>query len=285
MHQKFRFAVMGGDLRQQYFLQFLRGRGHETAVWEHSGILADGSPQMDIEALLHWAEIICLPLPATKDGVFLFTPGSRESVDLHWLAKQVQGKRIIGGRLAMLQEIDPLWKEADCWDYAEDPQFAVCNAAATAESALALAVQQSPGMLCGSSCLVTGWGRIAKLLAADLQQLGAKVTVAARRPDALADAKVRGMHPIALDCLIRSKGRYDYLFNTIPAQVLPAAVLEQVVPDGIAMELASPPFGFDHVLAQQMGLNVVFAGGLPGRFSPKAAGEIIGETVLAHLEE
>lgn len=51
------------------------------------------------------------------------------------------------------------------------------------------------------------------------------------------------------------------------------------------IDLASEPCGTDFEAAKALGLTAVKAPGLPGKFAPKTAGEIIKDTVLNILSE
>lgn len=71
-------------------------------------------------------------------------------------------------------------------DYLSREELAVRNGVPTAEGAIEAAMAATDVTLCGTPCLVIGFGRIGKLLAHRLRGLGAEVTVSARRLDDLA---------------------------------------------------------------------------------------------------
>ena len=56
-------------------------------------------------------------------------------------------------------------------------------------------------------------------------------------------------------------------------------------PDSIIIDLASEPCGTDFSAANELGITAKKALGLPGKFAPKTAGEILKETVLNILSE
>ena len=51
------------------------------------------------------------------------------------------------------------------------------------------------------------------------------------------------------------------------------------------MELASAPGGFDRKLAENIGLEVLYAPGLPGKYAAFTAAELIKKTVYAIMSE
>lgn len=181
-----------------------------------------------------------------------------------------------------LRETSPLWESIALEDYYQREELTLGNAFLTAEGAVALAIQQFPGSLGGSRCLVTGFGRIGKALCADLRGLGAQVDCCARKPWDLAAIRALGCGPVTYDAI---PGPYDMIFNTVPAAVLGEEPLSRQGPDTLLLELASAPGGIDRQAAERFHLSVVDAPSLPGRFSPKASGELIAEAVLHMLEE
>jgi len=67
--------------------------------------------------------------------------------------------------------------------------------------------------------------------------------------------------------------------------VLSSAALCCLEDGALLVELASPPGGFDPVLAGNLGLRVLPAPGLPGKFAPEAAAALMRDAVYAALEE
>lgn len=51
------------------------------------------------------------------------------------------------------------------------------------------------------------------------------------------------------------------------------------------IELASAPYGVDFEAARKNGIDVIRASGLPGKYTPKTAGEIIGKRIEELLRE
>ena len=55
--------------------------------------------------------------------------------------------------------------------------------------------------------------------------------------------------------------------------------------NALIIDLASEPCGTDFKTAEELGITAKKALGLPGKFAPKTAGEILKETVLNILSE
>ena len=133
--------------------------------------------------------------------------------------------------------------------------------------------------------LVLGHGRIGRLLSAILKALDAKVTVAARRFSELAWIRSEGMMPLEFRLLDEEIGKFKVVFNTVPAPVLTKEKLVLMDKNALIIDLASEPCGTDFAAAEELGITAKKALGLPGKFAPKTAGEILKETVLNVLSE
>ena len=117
--------------------------------------------------------------------------------------------------------------------------------------------------LCGTPCLVLGFGRIGKLLAHRLRGLGAEVTASARRLDDLAWIDAFGYRGVRTDRLSGKLGRFRVVFNTVPHTVLTGELLRELPRECVLIELASQP-GFDRAAAEALGHKCISAQGLPG---------------------
>ena len=171
------------------------------------------------------------------------------------------------------------------FDYYYREEFAVRNAALTAEAAAATLMEMLTESISTVPVLILGHGRIGRLLSAILKALDAKVTVAARRYSELAWIRSEGMTPLEFRLIDEEIGKYKAIFNTVPAPVLTKERLMLVRPDSIIIDLASEPCGTDFAAAKELGITAEKALGLPGKFAPKTAGEIMKDTVLNILSK
>ena len=71
----------------------------------------------------------------------------------------------------------------------------------------------------------------------------------------------------------------------VPAPVLTKEKLVLMDKNALIIDLASEPCGTDFAAAEELGITAKKALGLPGKFAPKTAGEILKETVLNVLSE
>ena len=257
--------LMGGDNRQLYLADYISDRGFSVSLSYLGGSVR---PDWD-------ADLLILPLPATRDGVTLNAPLAKESLPLQTIYQSFKGKLLFGGML-------PADAPKIALDYYEAEEVLLANAALTAEGALALAVTNTPFALLNQPVLVLGAGRIGQFLTLKLTALGAKVTVAARRAESLALCRAYGADARLYENIPYQ--RFRLLFNTVPAKILQEDALRRLPEDALLIELASAPGGFDPATTEKLGLQVIKAPGLPGKFTPETAAAVIGEYILKEME-
>lgn len=278
------FGVIGGDERMKYLAQSIAADGYPVCVCglEKLGTCR-GAAECDLPQLAAKSSVILLPLPATKDGLFLNAPYAENEIRLDDdFVRLFMHKTVCGGMLQRLTASSSLWREIEPEDYYRREELAVGNAIPTAEGAVGIAIREYPGTINGAKCLITGFGRIGKNLAIILRGMGAEVFCAARKKADLMQMRAFGVQPLTYREISR---RFDLIFNTVPAKVLTSPVLMQQTRDTLIIELASAPGGTDLKRAEELHLHVIDAPSLPGRVAPKTAAEYIKEAVYNILEE
>ena len=204
---------------------------------------------------------LLLPVPSFGPDGQLVGGGDLEAVLSH-LPKSVT---VIGGNLN-----NPLLNGYHTIDLLQNPSYVAENASITAYCAVGLAEKRLPVIWKHLPVMVIGWGRIGKCLALLLQQMGARVTVAARKEADRALADALGYQAVPTEGL--STNGYRVVFNTAPEMIVPDCRGE-----GLYMDLASKPgLGGD---------NVVVARGLPGKLAPESSGRLIAHHVLTILNK
>lgn len=177
------FGVIGGDERMKYLAQSIAADGYPVCVCglEKLGTCR-GAAECDLPQLAAKSSVILLPLPATKDGLFLNAPYAENEIRLDDdFARLFMHKTVCGGMLQRLTTSSSLWREIEPEDYYRREELAVGNAIPTAEGAVGIAIREYPGTINGAKCLITGFGRIGKNLAIILRGMGAEVFCAARK--------------------------------------------------------------------------------------------------------
>ncbi len=204
---------------------------------------------------------LLLPVPSfAPDGGIV--GGGNLSTLLTLLPKDIV---VIGGNLDR-PELDYY----TTMDLLQDPYYLAMNAQITAHCALELALDQLPVILDGCPVLIIGWGRIGKCLARLLQQLGAKVSVCARKEADRSMLSALGYRALALNQVDLTE--YRVVFNTVPTMLFPVC-------PGNALKID---------LASRLGLgseDVIWARGLPGKDAPESSGKLIAGTLIALIRK
>ena len=277
------FAIIGGDLRQIRLANALADEGYPVSVY---GFDPDAPyltlcPKNSLSEALEGANIVVLPLPAVAEAGFISTPYFKGKIEVSPLLEKMNKNQILlGGKideaLKTLIDVHNIY----AIDYFMREELTVLNAIPTAEGAISIALNETATTLCGSKCLVIGFGRIGKVLCKMLSGIGAKVCAAARKPDAFAWIDAYGYDKCHTDSIESIIGEYDIIFNTVPHKVLGKKTLKNVQSDALIIDLASKPGGVDLNAAKEYGVKTVWALSLPGRVAPISAGDIIKQTIL-----
>jgi len=283
MGENRKFAVIGGDLRQIQLANELAAKGYAVAVYGlDSNIEPLKLPTADsLGAAIAEATVVILPLPASFDGAVVNAPMFAEDIEITALLRLMNKNQIllagkIDEKTAKLIDIHNIY----AIDYFLREELTISNAIPTAEGGLEIALAELPITVHGSNCLVLGYGRIGKVLCKMLGGIGANVTAAARRHDALAWIDAYGYGSMHIDALPNRVGEFDVVFNTIPHKLITAEVLGAAKKDVLIIDLASRPGGVDMAAAQELGVKAIWALSLPGKVAPITAGNIIMQAVL-----
>jgi dipicolinate synthase subunit A len=133
--------------------------------------------------------------------------------------------------------------------------------------------------------LVSGYGRIAKVLTRYLLALGANVTVCARKFSDIAWAKIMGCTAVLIDEIDKFLNNFDTIVNTVPAQLFNREKLMRLKNNCLIVDLASKTGISDMELAKSTGAKVIWALSLPGKVAPITAGHIIADTISNIIAE
>lgn len=286
MQQK-TFAVVGGDLRQAWLAGRLAQKGYRV----HTALLdreVELSPRVHKEEMLSKAvepaDVVVLPLPASVDGQRVNAPFAHRPAELKELFPMLGGKLVLAGKTANLAQLAQQ-NGAELVDYFAREELAVLNSIPTAEGALELAMAELPTTIFGTRVLVTGFGRIGRVLCRLLVAMGAQVTVAARKYSDFAWIGIFGAKAVHTDSLAEASAQADLVFNTVPSLLFDQKVLSALPKEAVVIDLASKPGGVDFAAAGRLGVKTIWALSLPGKVAPISSGEAIMDTILNILDE
>ena len=284
------FAIIGGDKRQVAMADSILSDGYNVCAvgFENAG-LKSGITTASLKDAVKMSDYIILPVPATTSDGYLNAPHSRTQIAVDdGFAKTMFDKKIFCARAEDLIAASPIFSNMQLYDYSKREEFAVNNAIPTAEGAIQIAMQEYSGTINGSRCLVTGFGRIGKVLSKMLKGIGAKVTASARKPKDIAWINLLGYSAVLTASLASASSGsvdFDIIFNTIPSLIFDADVLARLPKNAVIIDLASLPGGVDFDAARKLKIKAIQALALPGKVAPRAAGEIIKNTIYNMIEE
>ena len=275
--------ILGGDARIGFMAEALQKEGYEVSGL---GLMRDAVPEVMPEEGIPEADAVILGVPCTRDGQTVFAPFYNGLLPLELVRRLMpSGKPVLCGMATGEIHRRFAAKDIPLIDYFAREELAVLNAVPTAEGAVMIAMQELPITLFGAKCLVTGFGRCGKYLAAILRGLGADVTVSVRKPRDHAACCINGFKSVETAELAKYVHDFDVVFNTVPHLIFDGEVLSAMRQESLLIDLASKPGGVDREAAEAFDIRYIWALSLPGKVAPRSAGEILCETVRNILIE
>ena len=207
------------------------------------------------------ADVIILPIPSTRDGENINAPLTRIKLPLDILKDAKRGALILTAGYDANRYPQT--------DYAALDEFCINNAISTAEGAIAAAVENTDTTLFSSKVLITGYGRVGKVLLSRLQSFGADITVSARRESHFAELDSMCIKHINSKEIAKTADSFDIIFNTLDLDIFGG-------------EVPKAPVIFDlstKGCAKGEHKNYIKLPGIPGKTAPLSAGRIIATTI------
>ena len=280
-----KIGVIGADRRLSVVGDRLAGCGYEVCLF--GGINSENQKNISsLRACCEGAGALILPLPYSRDGRWLNCPGGKSAVSVKAVIDEARSGCIIFGGC-----FDDAFfeKAADgkikAVDYYDSERVQILNALPTCEGAICEAISATEKTLAFSEVFVCGYGRIGSLLSEKLSLLGARVNVASLNEKSLAKARIRGFDICPLDRLKTRISEADIIFNTVPHKIISHDEAVKIKPECVYIELASAPGGIDKAYAEEKGIKIISAQGLPSKYAPVSAGEIIADFIKEKIKE
>lgn len=250
---RYHFLILGSEARQLHLAKLLQEAGHEVMTAE--------------EYQPGYHDAVLLPIPQTAKYL-------EENAN-----KLQKGQMVFGCNFPshLVEECDK--RGIHFVDYMKVEGVASRNAISTAEGAIAEALKAGCVSIHDSQVLVVGYGRCGEVLAEKLISLKAHVTVMDRKSEKRARAKAYGCKTISFSETPDTMGKYDFVFNTVPALVLGEELLEKMKSDVVIIDIASNPGGVDFEYCRKNNINANLCLGLPGKYAPKSAAKILMEVI------
>jgi len=249
-----RTVMFMADERYRYACEYLESKGLKVRLCRDT-LEYDGE------------ENIILPLPLTRDGLTFYLPFAEEK---RYISTFVDGLslncKIFGGAIKQgFAELCDFYN-LSLYDYYDD-EYANENSVLTAEAAVNIYGKKN--------ALILGYGRIGKHLA----KICENATVCARSEKDITDITNKYTF-LQYSELYRNIGRFDLIYNTVPACVIDEDTVKQI--DGKYIELASEPGGIP--LGCEDYIDYYVERGLPARACPQKAGRLLAKRLIKYMK-
>lgn len=287
MTPQLNLGIFGGDLRQVYLAEAFLKKGYHVFTYRTAApVVHDNCIELyTLKELFDQCNVVIGPIPLTKDLVSVASANTPDLNVSSFSRLLTKDHTLIGGIIPTQIADDCATRGIPFFDYMKDEKITILNAIATAEGTIMEAIRGSDINLHGSTCLVLGFGRCAKVLAGKLKAMDAKVIIAARSEDALAFAEATGYQTTTLINMKKILPSCQFIFNTIPALILDKTNLPCVDPKVIIIDIASQPGGVDYEYALKHNLNARLCLGIPGKVSPRSSADILFTGIVTFMKE
>ena len=282
------FGIIGGDLRQACLANILDNAGYNVIV---SGLEQCEEVNADIKAedigtVMRNADVIVLPLPVSRDNTCVNAPFSTDTIYLDKIASSAKAGQLITGGILNEKFISRLQeRSALAADYYKREELTILNSIPTAEGALEIILRESKRTVYASTVLISGYGRIGKVLTRMFNNLGADVYVSMRKQSDKAWILTEGAKPIFVGEIKNFASRFDTVINTVPHVLFDSKLLKAFKSSALFIDLASLPGGIGFVAANKLGIKAISAQSLPGKCAPFTAADFVKETIFNIMEE
>lgn len=278
-----KILFLGGDARQKHACEFLQNNGYDADYKFNLKLTTE------LIRSIQASSVIVLPLPISSDGIYITSNGEEKLKICEILNHTKKGVLIFGGKIGEVERELFDSKNIKYIDYFNEESFQINNAILSAEGAIYYAKQRFDKSIYNAKIAILGFGRIGKLLLYMLRPQGAKIDVYARKDSDLAWSAISGANAVKLSSVTSQtqealwNDSYDIIFNTIPYNIINEDTAMLIDKNTLIVDVSSPPFGIDEKLIDKYKLNYHKEPSIPGRYAPKTAGEIIGNTILNNI--
>ena len=269
------FLFIGGDSRLVYAAEKLNKHFDCFIYGQEKTKLAE---TVKIPALREVTKCknVVLGLPASNDGETINAPNASGVIYPEIITHSLE----TGGRVFAGKSFEKLSKLCEThnfllFDYFEREELAVMNSVPSAEGAIEVLMRESDVVIYGMNILITGFGRLAKVLSKYLIALGARVTIAARKYSDLSWAQITGCESVHMSNISLEIGKFDVIFNTVPSEIFGEKEVKAMKPGLLFIELASKLS-----VSENAPVKLLWERSLPGRVAPITAGRIIADTIM-----
>lgn len=260
-----KILLIGGDIRIRTVYSEFKKKGF---LPETLGLFDDDDGKIEE------ADIIILPIPASRDGKRICCPLTNRFIPLSDIEKSKPDALILGGCIS--------FSSRHSIDYGSLDSYALLNAVPTAEGAIATAIETTPFTLWKSNVLVIGAGRTGKILSERLAAMKCCVTVSARKNADFALLDAMNIKHIHTADIAKQAENFDIIFNTVDAPVLENITF--VKKNALLIDLSSRGCISPEKISE-LGIKFLKLPGIPGKTAPETAGRLLAEVLTELLKQ
>lgn len=251
-----KILIVGGDKRMLYAKTDLEKNGFKT---DTLGLIENDN------ADIFDADILLLPVPATRDNININCPLTQRKIPISLLQTVSEDTLILSGGLNL--------KRKNFINYLELEDYAILGAVPTAEGAIHCAIENTDFTLWNSNILIIGFGKVSRILASRLVSFGCNLTVSARNNRDFSYLDALNISKISTYEVNEQINNFDIVFNTIDVPIIDSASLSK---ETLIIDLSTKGCFIDN----NPKVNLIKLPGLPGKIAPATAGKIISETAI-----
>lgn len=170
-------------------------------------------------------------------------------------------------------------------DVLKDENVVWNNAMLTAEGLIAKIIENTDFALNNANVFILGFGKCGTNVASRLNSLNCSITIYDHTPKHLSQALSYGYEVLEIDDISYKINDFDIIINTVPKNILSDLHMSNIKKSCVLFEIASAPYGFDKTLTEKYKLSLITCPGLPGATAPKAAGELIAQSIISYLKQ
>jgi len=274
-----KIAFIGGDTRNALLAEIFAKEewdvkcfGFEEYLFQNENI----QKLENLDGILENIEIVFSSVPFSKDGKTINTSFSKKEILIKEVFEKMKKGTFFAGVLK--EEWEREYKDIEFVDLMKDEVLTIQNAIPTAEGAIQKIIEKTNHTIYNSKILISGFGRIGKILANRLQTFGAEIFCIARKKEDLTWIKAYGYNAILIEDLKNtSLEKFQIIINTIPCLIFEKEEVEKLNPECFVIDLASKPGGFNRKEIEEKQISFEWAQGIPGIVAPLTSAKFLKE--------
>ena len=294
MEYRYDYAVIGGDMRQVYLTEELAQDSNRICFYalfntpdkQNYPETSLVSEALSLEDACATADCIICPIPFLRNGSFLNQSAFTENLHVSEICANLKsGQTFFAGCIPESFKLKAAETGVQVFDLMQNTPLSFFNSFATAEGAICEAVKLSPINLHQSRCAVLGYGKCGRTICNYLRGMFARVYAFSNEEKELAEAALISEKTGTLIDFGTLAGEFDFIFNTIPAQVITSEILKTMKHSVTIIDIASAPGGVDFTAAAELGIRAALCPGLPGKYAPSSSAKAVKRTIQKILME